>query len=323
MTTSLTAYKKMKLPLPEDDDAPKQRKIGPATPHEQAVTALQNLIANPPENSRVITVTPALAEWVLDLNAHNRPKKPVAIRKYMADMISDRWGLTGDTIKFGTDGYLQDGQNRMYACIKADVPFTTHAVFGINPRLFARIDIGKNRDGADSLAIAGEENAKARASMIRWLNILSKAGGVGLNRGDTLTNEQIVAVNEQLDRGLTELAIKAARAVYVATGTPMSITSALYYAFGAENLAKVETFFAGWEHGNARLSAAAVKLQRTILEMRNVSNNRINDGWLAAVTVKALIDHIAGRAGRGRYQHRMVGDIRDDFPPIPVINIQF
>jgi hypothetical protein len=58
------------------------------------------------------------------------------------------FSLTGDTIKFGTDGLLKDGQNRLAAVVRSGVSLSTHTVFGIEPLLFDRMDIGKNRTGA-------------------------------------------------------------------------------------------------------------------------------------------------------------------------------
>ena len=57
--------------------------------------------------------------------------------------MQNNWSLTGETIKFGTDGLLKDGQHRLYACIRANTPFDTHAIFGINPETFQHIDVGK------------------------------------------------------------------------------------------------------------------------------------------------------------------------------------
>ena len=61
-------------------------------------------------------------------------------KKYAADISDKMWGVTGDTIKFGSDGLLKYGQNRLSACVRGSKPFTSHTVFGIDPALFARMD---------------------------------------------------------------------------------------------------------------------------------------------------------------------------------------
>src|SRR5947208_3113792 len=132
-----------------------ERKIKASMPLNEQIATLSDLIMHPPTNSRVIEFSPKLAEYVLTkLNLSNRPLKPAKIKKYAADLSEGLWGLTGDTIKFGTDGLLKDGQNRLSASMRAGKTMSSHVVFGIDPRLFSRMDIGKNRTGGDVFSIA-------------------------------------------------------------------------------------------------------------------------------------------------------------------------
>src|SRR5947199_10384850 len=109
-----------------------ERKIKSSMSLGDQISTLGELISRPPTNSRVIEFGPKLAEYVLtELNPHNRPMKSAKIKKYTADLVDGRWGLTGDTIKFGSDGFLKDGQNRLAARVRAGKLLTTHAVFGI------------------------------------------------------------------------------------------------------------------------------------------------------------------------------------------------
>jgi len=74
----------------------------------------------PPSTSVIIQIDPKTAEEILaDRNKGNRPPKPNKVQQFVADMENNRWGLTGDTIKFGTDGRLLDGQNRLSAAFEA------------------------------------------------------------------------------------------------------------------------------------------------------------------------------------------------------------
>jgi hypothetical protein len=111
-----------------------ERKINASMPFNEQVSMLDALIRRPPTNSRVIEFSPKLAEHILTkLNLNNRPMKTAKIKKYAEDLAEGLWGLTGDTIKFGTDGLLKDGQNRLSACVRAGRPMASHAVFGIDP----------------------------------------------------------------------------------------------------------------------------------------------------------------------------------------------
>ena len=134
--------------------ASKQRQLIADMDTADQISTLRSLIKNPPQNSRVVQLSPELAKYVLEqLNIGNRSQKPKQIAKYAADMKNDDWSLTGVPIVFGSHGYLLDGQNRLAACVRADVPFTTHAVFGVEPDSFVHFDIGKNRTGADVFTI--------------------------------------------------------------------------------------------------------------------------------------------------------------------------
>ena len=134
---------------------------------------IEKHLKNPPSTSVIIQIDPKTAEEILaDRNKGNRPPKPNTVQQFAADMENNRWGLTGDTIKFGTDGRLLDGQNRLSAAVRSGKSLRTHVVFGIDPALFGRMDIGKPRNPADILYIAGFRYASTLAAAIRWAHLL-------------------------------------------------------------------------------------------------------------------------------------------------------
>jgi hypothetical protein len=136
---------------------------------QKALERIRRCIDNPPENSKVFTITPMVAQALLrDYNFENRPKKPKAIARYADDMAAQRWSLTGDTIKFSAEKRLRDGQNRLMACVQAGAPFTTYIVFGVDDAAFDRMDQGRSRSGSDVLAIAGYTNTAALSGAVRW-----------------------------------------------------------------------------------------------------------------------------------------------------------
>ena len=61
------------------------------------------------------TVTPAIATRWLGLNTNNRHPRITDVRALAADMRGGRWQQNSETIKFGTDGRLIDGQHRLMA----------------------------------------------------------------------------------------------------------------------------------------------------------------------------------------------------------------
>ena len=128
------------------------------------------------------------------------------VKQYAADMIADNWKLTGESIKFNTNGKMFDGQNRLLAVIEADkirpgiaIEFTV--VRGVEPSAMFVIDSGGMRRPADALKIAGvskyETQKAALAKRILIFeggskSVLKPAGKSAFDPGQTVTKTRIV-----------------------------------------------------------------------------------------------------------------------------------
>jgi hypothetical protein len=115
-----------------------------------------------------MTVTPEIAQEWATLNTRNRPVRYGKVAQMARDMKAGKWVLNGDTIKIAADGTLLDGQHRIYACIKAEVPFETVVIRGLAAEAQDTIDTGAARRMADQLALRGEVNANLLAAIARW-----------------------------------------------------------------------------------------------------------------------------------------------------------
>lgn len=296
------------------NDAKAERKIKSTMPLGEQIATLGQLISNPPTNSRVFDFGPKLAEYVLtELNPHNRPMKAAKIKKYAADLANGQWGLTGDTIKFGSDGFLKDGQNRLAACVRVGKPFTTHVVFGIQPELFARMDIGKNRTGGDVFAIAKISYAGHVAAAVRWLMIF-KGTDAG-DRGAQFSNEELLtAYREQFDAERIEQSVIAALAVRKTCHHPVGPLAALHYLFAEHDQKKADAFFEEWASGRAKKARAPTRsLQNRLVEISASSNNRVHENVRNALIIKAWNAYVARRTvTKAEMQHA----ITDPMPKI-------
>jgi hypothetical protein len=105
----------------------------------------------------------------LGKNTKNRKKNARFIEKFASDMANGDWQTTGDSIKFGTDGSLIDGQHRLSACIKSDVPFRSLVIYGLDPKLRDVVDTGKPRSGGDIVTMHGIPNATSTAGLLRLI----------------------------------------------------------------------------------------------------------------------------------------------------------
>lgn len=142
-------------------------------------------------------ITPAKAVEYLTKNVCNRTINNKCVQVYADDMLHGRWMLNGEPIIFCKDGALYDGQHRLKACIKANVPFMSVVVRGIELDAFTTIDCGKPRSAADSLKIYGEANSTIAASILRKYiglcsNFVTVAKADSSSGMPKISNQQVV-----------------------------------------------------------------------------------------------------------------------------------
>lgn len=287
----------------------KQRKLSSESSTEDQISTLKSLIKNPPQNSRVVEFTPEIAEYILThLNVNNRPRKTQKIIEYKRDMQNDNWSLTGETVKFGTDGHLKDGQNRLAACMQAGVPFTTHAIFGIDPNTFHHMDTGKNRGADDVLAIMGVTNARKIAQTIKFL----------LNWGKGKTNTAGAADNQEIKDAylnkyspeLLQESVSWAQKVYAYTRYPVGHIAATFYdcvELGYRE--EAEQFFVAMMNGTGKVNSGPVKLMKHINQMRN-NRQHISSHDYTVLLSRALHCYINGKTMKNEYLNVTLADKR-------------
>lgn len=118
------------------------------------------------------TITPEIAakyladnEYLAD-NDGNRKVRKQRVEFYRRQMVAGHWRITGDPIRFN-GSHLLDGQHRLHACIKAEVPFTTVVVRGLDPDAMHIIDTGLGRTPGNVFEMEGITNANKAAALVR------------------------------------------------------------------------------------------------------------------------------------------------------------
>lgn len=114
-------------------------------------------------------ITPAYAEHLLTKNANNRPLKRRHVEFLANEIIAGRWQETGDTIKLSVSERLLDGQHRLSAIVKANVPVECWIARNCAEEIFKVIDTGKSRSAADVIATAGHEYYTIQSAAARVL----------------------------------------------------------------------------------------------------------------------------------------------------------
>ena len=95
-------------------------------------------------------ITPEQAEAMLKLNIdNNRPLHQPTVNQYAIDMMTNKWIVTGDSIKFDKQGRLNDGQHRLHGIIKAGKSVEMWVCYDLDEEALKYIDTGRKRSAKD------------------------------------------------------------------------------------------------------------------------------------------------------------------------------
>lgn len=282
------------------DKVSKKRRVSADMNIDEQKSSLSSLISNPPENTRIIEFSPKLASYVLEnLNVNNRTKKKKNIRRYAKDMSSGNWSLTGDTIQFSKNGVLMNGQNRLFACVKAGVPFVTHVAFGIEASSRVHMDVGKVRNNHDLFHGEGVpyplETGKGIRMIMAWKSGNTDARGMEID-----LREMLELYNNVIDKSVLELCIRKAKAVKKHTAYPdPHLTALMYFAWKQGHSEKVKKFMddliAGY--GNGPRSPVRLLLS-TVSRLRMDRFARITTHMYAIMLARSWNNYLHGRASK-------------------------
>lgn len=118
------------------------------------------------KNSKMRTeikiISPELAKTLLEANTHNRAVSNVRVDSMARNMAAGEWKLTPETISFGTDGVLLNGQHRLKAVVKSGVSVPFLIAYDADPACFPVIDQGSPRDSAPSTSVPSERSSRSR-----------------------------------------------------------------------------------------------------------------------------------------------------------------
>lgn len=189
----------------------------------------------------IFTFTPQLAEYILtNLNLGNRNDKPMKIKLYKQSMHDNNWELNGESIKFGHDGLLKDGQNRLKACFQSKKNFTSCVHFGLEPKFFLNLDTGVSRNAGDVFKIMGIRYYDKVPNVLRLINAWEE--GKSSTRACTLQNKDLQAIYENdTDIKLLEKSIKTGRGLK--KKYPLSHLATLYYIASQKGYGEVMSKF--------------------------------------------------------------------------------
>lgn len=255
----------------------------------------------------ILGVTPAMAEAWLRTMVANRPISQKNVIEFAEAMYEGRWSLNGETIKFDGEGRLFDGQNRLQACLLADVSFRTYVIRGIDdPNAFSTVDTGKTRTASDIFAIAGWQNNKIASGAaliiyayehkrLSWGGITGKHGKGSSNisgkvkRGTTLTTvsrDELHNFATSIQQPL-EQAVRFANASRAMRVMPSASVAALFYLFRQKSALQAELFFTDLGEGTGLMKGDPVYVLREKLSYASKSKAKLTRFAILGLTIKA------------------------------------
>ena len=113
-----------------------------------------------------LLITPEMAAEILEKAKPNRKLSPGEVERWTSAMMRGQWKI-GAPIMFNRREQLIDGQHRLRAVIKSGISIEFAVMYGVDDSM--HVDIGRKRNPADMLAMAGFENASALAGASRIL----------------------------------------------------------------------------------------------------------------------------------------------------------
>lgn len=207
------------------------------------------MLATKHPETKVVIITPEVAEKMLEGNVHNRPVHQSIVEQYADQMKRKLWQLNGESVVIDKTGTLLDGQHRLWACIESKTSFETVVVFGIEPESFSTIDTGSKRSAADVLHIAGITRNIAVMAASANICIGYRRGSLRSkgNRNNAITRSDILKF-VQLNKGL-EMWVEKALSGRGWEKSYASPVAAVVYLGATKYREKAEEFMLGWTTG--------------------------------------------------------------------------
>lgn len=148
-----------------------------------------------PITTEITTITPEIAEAMLEGNEDNRRFSRGNLAKLSLALRRGEWALNGEAIKVSETGSVLDGQHRLLASVNTGMPFDTVLITGLPAATRDTMDQGKSRTVADVLALNGYWNVNELAAIVSGIIQAEERGifsAVSGKLSGSVTAQQVV-----------------------------------------------------------------------------------------------------------------------------------
>lgn len=270
--------------------------------------------------SSVETITPEMAEKLLTTSQEHVKNRNVADSR--VDLLSDqmksgKWRTNGEPIIFDEDGYLLDGQHRLWAVVNSKVTIETVITRGVERSTFATIDTGAGRTAGDVLSIVGEANTPILASTLGWLHRYETGKMLWHLKPSGFTSATGLALLRKHGAIRDEITWACAqRSNVFLNHIPTSVLALTRYLFSQYKPNKAHEFFDLVGDVQPDKSGTPTRTLRDWLLQNERSRAKATTIEFIAVTMKAWAAFLNGESPK-RYVWRRTGAFPESFPSFP------
>jgi hypothetical protein len=246
-------------------------------------------------------ISPETARRVMSFNnANNRPIRPRKVKSLKEQHAAGKFVYNGETITFGTDGNVLNGQHRLTMLAESEASIDVLLVFGVPVDVFASIDTGIPRSAGDVLACDGHTYWNCKAAVMRHLHAY-EAGAMGSSGGNLkMTNADFLDSLERYGEAKVE------RSIVICGGfsriTRPALAAALHYLFASVDDAAADEFVeivkdgisVGRRYSDRQMAEAASQLRATLTNFV-MGSRRPLQTTVAGVWIKAWNGYRTGR----------------------------
>ena len=170
--------------------------------------------------SEIVSITPEIANRLLEVNDCNRPVKPRLVSRIEHDILNNQFRLNGEPIIVSEDGRLNDGQHRLMAIIAANKTAESFMTFGVPRDSRFTVDMGDMRTTIDFLKMNTVVNARDASivakNLFAYRNHLShQQQKQGIGKQDVIDeyNRQRAAIDAAIARFVQESFMRSTKTV--------------------------------------------------------------------------------------------------------------
>lgn len=108
----------------------------------------------------------------------NRPISESTVDLYCRQMVNDLWQINGEPVILDVEEKILNGQHRLAACAKSNMPFAAYVIRGVPTEAFSTMDQGKLRTAGAIMKMYGHKNATMRAALARKIYLWETEGSL-------------------------------------------------------------------------------------------------------------------------------------------------